>query len=62
MKCKIEGESTVIIYEEKDSALDGENRMKDRQLLDRGGIVVVCPSKGECRSISRPAQEYKIAQ
>lgn len=60
MKCKIKGDSTVIVFEEEDYPLDAERRMRDREVLDKGGIVVTCGRNGECKSVSRPAGEYKI--
>jgi hypothetical protein len=63
MKCQAKGNSTVIVYEQKDyMRIEEQGRVRDHRKLDRGGEVIVCSQTGECRSTSRPSGESSTAK
>ena len=62
MKFAIEGNSTVIVYEESDYAHEIEPSPRDREKLDKGGELVLCSENGECWSSSRIPKDYKISK
>jgi hypothetical protein len=59
MKTKIEGNSTIITYEKDDYTQGVEAKDRDKRVIDKGGVVILCPSEGDCRSTVRAAAGTK---